>query len=143
MVEVTNDLVHDPFFTQLKPIQQVADFIKDLLGPGIDAIVLETFHIGDKTHGASREGLQDALNLIGWINIEFGSMYHLQTRVVHQSPSLGKSISDDILKGIGWYTKGKRHQNDAGLHMVRYLLNQQHVGMKRMYRKAANDLSED
>ena len=139
MLETTHDFIHTPFFTQLKPVQQVAEFIRDTLGVGLDTIVLETFHIGDKTHGASRQGLEDALNLIGWINIEFGSIYHMRTRVVHQSPSLGKTISDDILKNMGWYTKGKRHQNDAGLHMVRFLLNQKHAGMREAYRKATND----
>lgn len=139
MLEVTGDMIHEPYFTQIKPINQVAEFIRDMLGPGLDTIVLETFHIGDKTHGASRQGLQDALNLIGWINIEFGSIYHMRTKVVHQSPSLGKSVSDDILKSLGWYTPGKRHQNDAGLHMVRYLLNQQHPTMRKLYRKAAQN----
>ena len=138
MLEVTGNYIHDPFMTQLKPIQRVAEFIRDMLGPGVDTIALETFHIGDKTHGASRAGLEDALNLIGWINIEFGSIYHMNTKVVHQSPSLGKTIDDAILKAIGWYTPGKRHQNDAGLHMVRYLLNQKHPKMREMYRQAAH-----
>ena len=46
---------------------------------------------------------------------------------VYQSPSIKPLCNDDVLKRIGFYTKGKPHGNDATRHGIIYLRNLKHM----------------
>ena len=46
---------------------------------------------------------------------------------IYQSPSIKPLCSDEVLKKIGFYTKGKPHGNDATRHGIIYLRSIKHM----------------
>jgi hypothetical protein len=84
-------------------------------------LIYESFYIAQRTLKAGTKGVHDALNLIGWINIEIGDW--IGVRLYPQSPSEGKTIKNDALKAMGLYNPAMRHGTDAMRHIVRHHLN--------------------
>lgn len=84
-------------------------------------LVYETFYIGVRTLKAANKGVFDALNLVGWINVECAEW--VGTRLYPQSPSEGKTVKNPPLKAMGLYNPQMRHANDAMRHIVRHHLS--------------------
>lgn len=136
-------LVEPDSFTNLLWMQfttvQVADYLLDLsaMEPNWSTLVMEKFGVGQRTHKASRDGVNDALNLIGWIRLSHKLGTFPNVNLIEQDPAAGKTITDKLLQGIGWYKPGNRHANDAARHVVRFLLNRHYIPMMDLYRKYA------
>ena len=55
------------------------------------------------------------------------AIYHRTTiPITYQSPSIKPLCSDEVLKRIGFYQKGKGHANDAIRHAIIYLRSKKH-----------------
>lgn len=142
MIDLEEGVFANAFPLQIREPIEAAKFIREAAQIGLDGIVMESFGIGEKTHGASRSGVHDALNLVGWINLTFDKCgWQFRTKLVKQQPAAGKTVSDDVLKSFGWHTKGKRHANDAARHMVRYMINIRHPRAMKLYVEGINDNS--
>lgn len=81
------------------------------------AIVCERYTIGKGTLEKTRQNTP--LEIIGvcrYFALKYGHNFELQ------SPSDAKSFTtNEKLKRLGWYTRGKQHGNDAVRHLVLYL----------------------
>lgn len=105
---------------EVKGIHDAAYWIRKHCEGNFVELVYENFHIGDRTLRAGRDGVFHALNLIGWIVVEIEDW--IGTRTYAQSPSVGKTVANDVLKSMGLYSSKYRHGTDAMRHIVRHHL---------------------
>ena len=104
-------------------------------------LVYETFGLGLRTLKASKAGVHDALNLVGWITVECEDW--LTTKLFPQSPAEGKTIRDDALKAMGLYKADMVHGTDAMRHIVRHHLSCcRNSSVTEKYVEVINELSK-
>lgn len=140
MVDVGETWFANAFPCQIKEPIEAAKFIREAAQIGLDGIIMESFGIGNKTHTASRSGVNDALTLVGWLRLTFDKCgWQFHTPLIEQMPAAGKTISDDVLRMFDWRRTGQRHANDAARHMIRYMLNTRHPAALDLYRNSIND----
>ena len=116
-------LTHEGFVAahyQVEGIHDAAYWIRKHCEGNFVELVYESFYIGDRTLRAGKQGVFDALNLIGWIVVEIEDWIGIRT--YPQSPSVGKTVANDVLKGMGLYSSKHRHGTDAMRHIVRHHL---------------------
>ena len=106
---------------QISSIHDVAYWLRKHCEGRFVELIYESFYIGERTLRAGTKGVRDALNLIGWIEVEMYDWVGL--RVYSQSPSEGKTIKDKSLKAMGLHNPNMRHGTDAMRHIVRHHLN--------------------
>ena len=124
---------------QIEGIHAAAHWIRKHCEGNFVEVVYESFYIGDRTLRAGKKGVFDALNLIGWIVVEIDSW--IGTRTYPQSPSVGKTVKNDVLKEMGLYSPSMRHGTDAMRHIVRHhLTHRPKSNVSKLYVKKINEL---
>ena len=124
---------------QVRGIHDARDWIRAFAEDQPCTMVYESFYLGARTLKASKSGVWDALNLVGWIAVECEDW--LQCRVFAQSPAEGKTVKDDVLKGMGLYNPSMVHGTDAMRHLVRHHLNYVRGGaVSKKYVDAVNNI---
>ena len=106
---------------QIKGVDNASDWLRKHCKGQFVVLIYESFYIAQRTLKAGTKGVHDALDLIGWIKLELGDW--IGVRVYAQSPSEGKTIKNDALKGMNLYNPEMRHGSDAMRHIVRHHLN--------------------
>lgn len=94
-------------------LEWAADFDEDVAG---DVFVCEDFIL--------RPGVPNADITPAFI---IGAVKALGLNPVMQAPSLKSLVSDNVLRRAGLWEPGKRHSNDARIHLAVYLRNQGHA----------------
>jgi hypothetical protein len=80
-------------------------------------LVMERFTITQRTLKVSRGGSYDALEVIGharWCSLRFCG----RDLVMQQPADVMRLVSDDRLRAMGWYQRGKGHANDSLRHLA-------------------------
>jgi len=97
------------------PANEAADFVTSAKP---DVLVVESFVISSNTVTKGRDGIHDALNLIGYLT-HWARLNSVPINM--QTPAMGKRVSNDLLKERGLDIKSMLHAREAARHLLIHL----------------------
>jgi hypothetical protein len=113
---------------QLTPTAFV-DWMRPVLLGAVNEVVCEKFIIGQRTLKSQGQGVQDALDVEGWLRLECFSR-----RVPFTTQRNGDTLAfstDEKLKSLGWWDLGRTRSNrdvrSACRHMLKYLVDHRYL----------------
>ena len=99
-------------------------------GKPLTGVVSERFDISGNTYKKGKKDLYEPLHGIGVVK---WACYRANVPFTLQAPGDAmKLVSNDVLKTLGWYTRGKEHGRDATRHLVKYLVDQRLIDARRL-----------